>query len=91
MGKVQNVILTSGGNDGTGFAEWDPMYRSRSYEVQLTGDPTNPALWTTYDIVTAASLPFSGLPSGQKRWVRVRAINNVNKGVWSDPACCTIT
>ena len=91
MGKVENVKLTSGGNDGTAFANWDPMYRSRSYEVQLTSDPNNPALWTTYDIVTAAGLGFGGLPSGQKRWVRVRAIGHINKGVWSDPACCTIS
>lgn len=90
MGKVENVTLTAGGNDGTGFADWDPMYRCRTYEVQLTTDPTNPALWVTYDTPTSTGLALSGLPSGQKRWVRVRAIGYANKGVWSDPACCTI-
>jgi hypothetical protein len=58
--------------------------------VQLSANPTDPELWETRDVVTEPLLELLGLPSGQKRWVRVRAINNVNKGPWSDPACCTI-
>jgi hypothetical protein len=90
MTKVLGVVLIAGVDDGTGTVEWDPMYRSRTYEVQLSSNPTDPALWATVDIVTEPQLVLSGLPSGQKRWARVRAINNVNKGPWSDPACCTI-
>lgn len=90
MTKIENAKLLAGGDDGTALAEWDPMYRSRSYEVQLSANPTDPELWETRDVVTEPLLELFGLPSGQKRWVRVRAINNVNKGPWSDPACCTI-
>ena len=90
MTKVQGVVLSAGGDDGTALVEWDSMYRSRTYEVQLSSNPSDPALWQTVDLVTDPQLSLEGLPSGQKRWARVRAINNVNKGPWSDPACCTI-
>ena len=83
-------FYAAGEDDGSASADWDSMFRSRTYEVQLTSDPMNPLLWATHEITMATSRLFTGLPSGQKRWVRVRAINNVNKGAWSDPACCTI-
>jgi hypothetical protein len=90
MTQVLNVRLTAGIDDGTANAVWDPMYRSRTYEVQLSSDPMQPNNWVTHDLVTTTSLTLTGQPSGQKRWLRVRAINNVNKGPWSDPACITI-
>ncbi len=90
MTKVEGVVLSAGGDDGTGFVDWDSMFRARTYEVQLSSNPSEPGSWATHDIVTTPGLGLSGLPSGQKRWARVRAINNVNKGPWSDPACCTI-
>jgi|ERR1043166_5869634 hypothetical protein len=90
MGKVSGVTLRAGEDDGGAVADWETMFRSRSYEVQVTSNPNDASLWATYDIVTTVGLALSGLPSGQKRWVRVRAINSVNKGPWSDPACCTI-
>lgn len=90
MTQVLNVKLSAGLDDGTAQLKWDPMYRSRSYEVQLNTNASDPALWETLDIITEATLNLSGQTSGQKRWSRVRAINNVNKGPWSDAACCTI-
>lgn len=30
---------------------------------------------------------LTGLPSGQKVWVRIRAVNARGKSNWSDPAC----
>lgn len=30
---------------------------------------------------------LTGLPSGQKVWVRIRACNARGKSNWSDPAC----
>jgi hypothetical protein len=90
MTKVEGVTLTAVGDDGKVFADWKPMFRSRSYEVQLSSNASDPALWATHEITAKVGVEFTGLPSGQKRWVRVRAINNVNKGPWSDPACCTV-
>jgi hypothetical protein len=33
---------------------------------------------------------FVGKTSGQKLWTRVRAVNKLGPGPWSDPACCTV-
>lgn len=90
MTQVQNVKLLAGLDEGTAQVKWDPMYRSRSYEVQLSTNVSNPALWETLDVITETTLNLTGQTSGQKRWARVRAINNVNKGPWSDPACCMV-
>ena len=90
MSKVEAVTLTAGPDDGKAFADWKRMLGSRSYEVQTSSNVNDPTLWTTYDVVVNVGLEIEGLSSGQKRWVRVRAINNVNKGPWSDPACCTV-
>ena len=90
MTQVLNVKLLAGLDEGTALLKWDPMFRSRTYEVQLSSDITNPALWKTLDIITEPTLELHGRTSGQKCWARVRAINNVNKGPWSDAACCMI-
>ncbi len=90
MTQVLNVKLLAGLDDGTAQMKWDSMFRSRSYEVQLSTNASNPALWETLDIITEPVLDLHGRTSGQKCWARVRAINNVNKGPWSDAACCMI-
>ena len=37
--------------------------------------------------IPRARVQLSGLPSGQKRWMRVRAVNDSGPGSWSDPSC----
>jgi hypothetical protein len=90
MTQVLNVKLTAGLDEGTAQLKWDTIFRSRSYEVQLSTNINSPTAWEVRDIITEPALDLSGLTSGQKCWARVRAINNVNKGPWSDPACCMI-
>jgi hypothetical protein len=90
MTQVLNVKLTAGLDEGTAQLKWDTIFRSRSYEVQLSTNISSPTSWEVRDIITEPALDLSGLTSGQKCWARVRAINNVNKGPWSDPACCMV-
>ena len=90
MPKVTNVTLVAGDDDGSAKAGYKRERGARFYELQLSSNPSDPASWETYDTTVYTTLLLTGLPSGQKRWLRVRAINGVNKGGWSDPACCTI-
>lgn len=90
MTKVLNVTLTAGESDQTAFADWKSQGGAYYYELQLSANPNDAATWVTYDSPTSVGLTLAGLPSGQKRWVRVRAVNPMNKGPWSDPACCMV-
>lgn len=88
MGKVAGNMVTSGENDGTAKGKWDRMPGAKSYEVETASHPGGP--WTHHSTVTVTHVDFTGLTSGQKVWTRVRAINKLGPGAWSDPACCTV-
>jgi hypothetical protein len=90
MPKVATVVLVPGDNDGSAKATYKRVIGARYYELQLSSNPNDPTTWETYDTTVFTTLLLTGQTSGQKRWLRVRAINGVNKGGWSDPACCTI-
>lgn len=59
------------------------------YEIQYTTvDPNGPSPnWQHADTSKKSRFELTGLPSGQKVWVRVRACNARGKSNWSDPAC----
>ena len=43
--------------------------------------------WSAGVFVSRPRVKLTGLTSGQKRWMRVRAINDQGPGSWSDPSC----
>ena len=89
-GQVANLSLTAGDNEGALDAHWDPITNAKSYEVQLSPDPFTSTSYVTRDTVTRSSSTLTGLTSGARVWVRVRAINSAGKGAWSDPAVKTV-
>ena len=89
MTQVLNLVLSPGDTDGELNAVWDPVIAARVYEVQTSTNPTDPALWTTYDAPKSPSwLTLSGLTSGTRIWVRVRALGAGDQppGPFRDPA-----
>jgi len=84
--QVVNFSVTAGDNAGELDAHWDGMDNAKSFEVQISADPFTEATWKTADTVTNSKVALTGLTSGAKIWVRVRAINSKGKGPWSDPA-----
>ena len=42
--------------------------------------------YATFKQTTAAHVTITGLTSGSRVWVRVRAIGTKGEGPWSDPA-----
>jgi len=86
MTQVKNLSCTSGDNDGQLDLAWDRNEGAGSYEYQATANPMDPASWTTRGSVTQSKVTLSGLTSGQRSYVRVRAIGPLGRGPWSDEA-----
>jgi len=63
------------------------MRGARIYKVQLSADTVSPpANWTDKANPTRSKCTLAGLTSGQKLWVRVKAIGANDEGPWSDVA-----
>ena len=84
--KVTNLSTTAGDDDGALDGQNDPAAGARTYEIQVsTVDPVA-GPWTTKAQPTASRWTLEGLASGQRVWVRVRAVGTNGTGPWSDPA-----
>jgi len=85
--QVLNLVLTEGDFEGTLDAAWDRVRGASSFEIQTSVDPITPTSWAFKQSASKSSATISGLTSGAKLWVRVRAIGAGNTpGPWSDPA-----
>ena len=83
----QNVQVTVGDSDGALDASWDRVNKAKNYEVQISDDPPTSNSWRAGDIASGSKLTLTGLTSGAKIWVRVRALGPKGlKSPWSDPA-----
>ena len=84
--KGTNFSITAGDDDGALDDQNDPAAGARTYEIQVsTVDPVA-GPWTTKAQPTASRWTLEGLASGQRVWVRVRAVGTNGTGPWSDPA-----
>jgi len=84
---VMNLVTSTGDDENTMKGEWLRQTQAWSYEVQISADPNLATSWTHAATVVRARVTLTGLPSGQKRWMRVRAVNELGTGSWSDPSC----
>ena len=90
-GQVLNLAVTAGDNDGTLDFAFDPEPVAKSYEVETSVDPVSPTSWQKKMTVPKSSGTITGLTSGARMWVRVRAIGaDPQPGPWSDPAAKTV-
>ena len=85
--QVLNLVLTEGDFEGTLDAAWDRVRGASSFEIQISVDPITPTSWAFKQSASKSSATISGLTSGAKLWMHVRAIGAGNTpGPWSDPA-----
>jgi hypothetical protein len=90
-GQVLNLVVTAGDNDGSLDFAFDPTFGAHSFEVEISVDPVSPTSWQKKMTVTKSSGTITGLTSGARMWVRVRAIGaDPQPGPWSDPAAKTV-
>ena len=84
-------MLTAGDNDGTLDVAFDPEPAAKSYEVEVSVDPVSSTSWQKKMTLPKSSGTITGLTSGARMWVRVRAIGaDPQPGPWSDPAAKTV-
>lgn len=84
--QIVNLSVTAGDNDGSLDVTFDPDALATTYEVQVTTADPVAGPWTTKEQPTASRATIDGLTSGQRVWIRVRAIGSNGSGPWSDPA-----
>lgn len=89
MPRVTRPTFASTVAVGVVVPRWASLYKLgvRSYEVQslLNADPTT-GVWVQQPSVIKAKCTLTGLTSGARIWVRVRAIGTSGPGGWSEPA-----
>ena len=90
LAAITGLELTMGDDDGeiSGQCDGQPGIVDY-YEIQYTTvDPNGPSPnWQHADTSKKSRFELTGLPSGQKVWVRLRAVNATGKSGWCDPAC----
>ena len=85
-GKVQHLALTTGDMDGELDAMWNRDKAAKTYDLEISVDPFTPTSWQSRGSVTKSKAAITGLTSGAKMWVRIRAVGTGGTGEWSDPA-----
>lgn len=84
--QVLSLAVSAGDESGQLDLQWDRVKGARSYEIEVSPDPITATSWTHRPSVTRSRVTLTGFTSGQKIWVRVRAVGAAGQGAWSDPA-----
>jgi hypothetical protein len=86
--QVLNLKLVAGDMDGTLKATWKKVRGADSYEINVCPDPIT--TWSPKGTVTKTRVLLNSFTSGQRIWMRVRAIGAAGEGPWSDPSVKTV-
>lgn len=86
VGQPQNFAVTASDMEGTLDGQCDPVPNAHSYEVQTTAEPNVANSWALVLTSLRSTFQLTGLTSGARLWVRVRALGALGPGPWSDPA-----
>ena len=81
-----DLSVTMGNNDGSLDWHSHPVAGAIGMEPQTTANPLDPATWVSHQVVAQSSGTLTGLPSGTRQYVRLRAIGRNGPGPWSDIA-----
>lgn len=86
MTQPLDLTVTMGDNDGSLDWQCHPVDGASGMEPQTTANPLDAASWKSSQVVTQSSGTLTGLTSGVRTYVRVRAIGAQGPGPWSDVA-----
>ena len=86
MAQPLDLSVTMGDNNGSLKWHTHPVQGSIGMEPQTTANPLDDASWVSHTVVAQSSGTLTGLPSGIRQYVRLRAIGPLGPGPWSDSA-----
>ena len=75
--------VTAGDEPGELHAAWEPQKAARTWETQVTTDPTGATGWGNSAFSTKSNVDVQGLVSGTMYLVRTRGIGAAGSGPWS--------
>jgi len=84
--QVTNLSVSAGDSDSEVDATWDSKPGAQSYNTRYTYDITKPDAWVAGPDSVKSKVTISGLTSGKRVWVQVRAFGRKGAGPWSDEA-----
>jgi hypothetical protein len=84
--QVLNLRVTASDSEGVLKASWKRVLFTQQYEYESCVDPITPTGWVMKGSTKKTRVSVNSFTSGQKIWLRVRAVNAAGDGAWSDPA-----
>jgi hypothetical protein len=88
--QVVDLRVKSSDKDGHLDASWKKAPAAKYYEVEASIDPPTSSSWVLKGSSKTTKLSVNTFTSGQRIWLRVRAIGAAGDGPWSDPAVQTV-
>ena len=90
--KPTGFSVTTSETPGELDVQTDTMNGAHGWEVEASPDPMTPTSFVLKASFSRSKGAVTGLPSGTKVWLRLRATGGKNvKGPWSDPICRIVT
>lgn len=75
--------VTAGDESGELHAAWEPQRAARTWETQVSTDPTGATGWGNSAFSTKSNVDVQGLAAGTMYLVRTRGIGAAGAGPWS--------
>jgi len=85
-GGIEGLRAAPTAKEGEAALRWRRPLRDCRFEIEAQADPYSESGWKYMDVSFKQSHTLTGLTSGHKYWVRVRAANAHGRGPWSQPA-----
>lgn len=82
--QVTNLSVKASDMEGNLKANWKKVRGADAYEIQSSLD--TPTTWVPKGSVTKTRAQVNSFTSGQRIWLRVRALGTAGEGPWSDAA-----
>jgi hypothetical protein len=83
-GLIEKISSKIGADDGSVKLNWSGSAHKSFYIVEYTSDPAVASSWKQINQVSKNYCTLQGLTSGQNAFFRVRGVNSLGSGEWSD-------
>jgi hypothetical protein len=84
--QVLNLRVSATDFEGSLKASWKRVPDAQRYDIDASIDPPTLTSWVRKDSSSKRKALVNGFISGQRMWLRVRAVNSNGPGTWSDAA-----